>query len=64
MAATTKQPNIEQLVKDAGGNRYDISVAAMMFRLSGIARARKYISLLQGSGQRQLPGIKQISRNE
>ena len=57
MAFATKKPDIEQLVKDAGGNQYDISAAAMMFRMGGPSRARKYISLLKGAAQQQLPGI-------
>ena len=57
MASATKTPDIEQLTKEAGGNQYDISAAAMMFRMGGPSRARKYINLLKGSIQQQLPGI-------
>ena len=38
---------IEQLVKEVGGNAYDIGVARLMFRLGGCRRLRKYISLLR-----------------
>ncbi len=58
MASAAPTPNIEQLIKDADGNQYDISAAAMMFRMGGPSRTRKYISLLKGAAQQQLPGMK------
>jgi hypothetical protein len=57
MAFATKKPDIEQLVKDVGGNQYGISAAAMMFRMGGPTRARKYINLLKGSRHLKLQAI-------